>query len=153
MGTSSNTTYVESGAGVSEGARTGLASVVTAALFALTVFLVPLVEVVGQGVQIAEDTFVHPAVAPALVMIGYLMIRIVPDIDWAQPEDALPAFLTIAGIPLMFSIAGGIGLGVIGYVLVMAARGRAREVSPLMYALVPLFLAFFAEDWLSQHVF
>ena len=66
-------------------------------------------------------------------MVGYLMIRIVADIDWTQPENAIPAFLTIAGIPLTFSIAAGIGLGVISYVLVMAATGKARDVHPLMW--------------------
>jgi AGZA family xanthine/uracil permease-like MFS transporter len=152
MGVSSVTTYVESGAGVGEGARTGLASLVTALLFALTIFLVPLIAVVGQGVRVGDAT-IHPAVAPALVMVGYLMLRLVGDIDWSRPEAALPAFLVIAGVPLTFSISAGIGFGVIGYVAVMAGTGRARAVPPLMWALVPLFLAFFASDWLSAHVF
>jgi AGZA family xanthine/uracil permease-like MFS transporter len=152
MGVSSVTTYVESGAGVAEGARTGLASLVTAALFALTIFFVPVVALAGQGVQLGEAT-VHPAVAPALVMVGYLMLRLVAAIDWAQPESALPAFLVIAGIPLTFSIAAGIGFGVIGYVVAMAARRRAREVHPLMWGLVVLFTVFFLSDWLDRSVF
>jgi AGZA family xanthine/uracil permease-like MFS transporter len=152
MGVSSVTTYVESGAGVSEGARTGLASLVTAALFALTIFFVPLIAVVGQGVKLGDAT-IHPAIAPALVMVGYLMMRLVADIDWSRPEAALPAFLVIAGVPLTFSISAGIGFGIIGYVAVMVATGRARALHPLMWALVPLFLAFFASDWLSAHVF
>jgi adenine/guanine/hypoxanthine permease len=153
MGVSSVTTYVESGAGVAEGARTGLASVVTAALFALAIFFVPVISLVGQDVQIAEGVFVHPAVAPALVMVGYLMIRIVADIDWTVPESSIPAFLIIAGIPLTFSIAAGIGFGVIGYVVVMLATGKAREIHPLMWAIAPFFLAFFAADWLEVNVF
>jgi adenine/guanine/hypoxanthine permease len=153
MGVSSVTTYVESGAGVSEGARTGLASLVTGGLFLLTIFFVPLIAVVGQGVAVSKDTTIHPAVAPALVMVGYLMIQLVRGIDWDDPEDAVPAFLVIAGIPLTFSIAAGIGLGVFGYVVTMIARGRARAVHPIMWALVPLFAAFFASDWLSVHVF
>ena len=153
MGTSSVTTYVESGAGVAEGARTGLSSVVVAALFALSILFVPIIALVGQDVQVGEETFIHPAVAPALVMVGYLMIRIVADIDWSLPEHAIPAFLTIAGIPLTFSIAAGIGLGVLGYVLVMAATGKTREVHPLMWAIAPFFVAFFAADWLSANVF
>jgi adenine/guanine/hypoxanthine permease len=153
FGVSSVTTYVESGAGVGEGARTGLAAVVTGLLFALTILFVPLIEVVGQGVPIAEETFVHPAIAPALVMVGALMIRLVAGIDWVAPEQAIPAFLIIAGVPLTFSIAAGIGLGIIGFCAVMAALGRAREVHPLMWVLVPLFLAFYAEDWLSANVF
>jgi AGZA family xanthine/uracil permease-like MFS transporter len=152
MGTSSVTTYVESGAGVAEGARTGLSSIVVAALFALAIFFVPIIALVGQDVKVGE-AFIHPAVAPALVMVGYLMIRIVADIDWTLPENSIPAFLTIAGIPLTFSIAAGIGLGVISYVLVMAATGRARAVHPLMWAITPFFVAFFASDWLSANVF
>jgi len=153
MGTSSVTTYVESGAGVAEGARTGLASLVTAALFALAILFVPIIALVGQDVKVGEDTFIHPAIAPALVMVGYLMIRIVADIDWSLPENSIPAFLTIAGIPLTFSIAAGIGFGVLSYVIVMVASGRARGVHPLMWAIAPFFVAFFAADWLSAHVF
>src|SRR3954463_13895860 len=153
MGVSSVTTYVESGAGVGDGARTGLASLVTGGLFALTIFFVPLIAVVGQGVAVSKDTTIHPAVAPALVMVGYLMLGLVRGIEWDEPEDAVPAFLIIAGIPLTFSISAGIGLGVFGYVVTMVARGRARAIHPIMWALVPLFAAFFASDWLSAHVF
>src|SRR3954447_85701 len=152
MGVSSVTTYVESGAGVGEGARTGLASLVTAGLFVLTIFFVPLIAVVGQGVTVGKTTY-YPAVAPALIMVGYLMLRLVADIDWRRPEAAIPAFLVIAGVPMTFSISAGIGLGILGYVAVMVATGRARAVHPLMWALVPLFVAFFASDWLSAHVF
>ncbi|WP_028061442.1 NCS2 family permease [Candidatus Solirubrobacter pratensis] len=152
MGVSSVTTYVESGAGVSEGARTGLASLVTAALFLLTIFFVPLIAVVAQGVQVGDAT-IHPAVAPALIMVGYLMLRLVAEIDWSRPEAGIPTFFVIAGVPLTFSISAGIGLGVLAYVAVMAATNRARQVHPLMWALVPLFLAFFASNWLEAHVF
>jgi AGZA family xanthine/uracil permease-like MFS transporter len=153
FGVSSVTTYVESGAGVGAGARTGLSAVVTGLLFVATIFFVPLIALVGQGVPYGEDVVGHPAVAPALIMVGALMTRLAQAIDWSEPETAFPAFLIIAGIPLTFSIAAGIGFGVIGFVAIMAARGRAREVHPLMWALVPLFLAFYAEDWLSANVF
>jgi AGZA family xanthine/uracil permease-like MFS transporter len=153
MGTSSVTTYVESGAGVSEGARTGLASLVTAGLFLLAVPFVPLMALAGQQVPYVDKTFISPAVAPALVLVGYLMIRLVAEIDWSDPVHALPAFFIIAGVPLTFSISAGIGFGVIAYVLVMVVSGRTREVHPVMWVLVPLFLAFFADDWLSAHVF
>src|SRR3954469_25978409 len=152
MGVSSVTTYVESGAGVAEGARTGLASLVTAGCFLLTIFFVPTIAVVAQTV-ISGDAQLHPAIAPALIMIGYLMMRLVADIDWSRPEAGIPAFFVIAGVPLMFSIAGGIGLGVLSYVAVMVAIGRAREVHPLMWALVPLFVAFFASNWLTENIF
>ena len=154
FGVSSVTTYVESGAGVGEGARTGLAAVVTGLLFAAAILFVPIIALVGQGVPgAAEEQFIHPAIAPALIMVGALMLRLVGGIDWTRPEDAIPAFLIIAGVPLTFSIAAGIGFGVIGYVIVMAVLGRAREVHVLMWVLVPLFLAFYAEDWLSANVF
>jgi AGZA family xanthine/uracil permease-like MFS transporter len=153
MGVSSVTTYVESGAGVAEGARTGLASVVTGALFVGAIFFVPLIALVGQQVPYVDKTFISPAVAPALVMVGYLMMRLVQAIDWTEPEGALPAFLIIAGVPLTFSISAGIGFGIIGYVVVMLVNGRSREIHPLMWALVPLFVAFYADDWLSVHVF
>jgi adenine/guanine/hypoxanthine permease len=153
MGVSSVTTYVESGAGIDAGARTGFSAVVTGLLFALAIFFVPLIGLVGQDVKIGEETFIHPAVAPALIMVGALMTRLVQGIDWARPEDAIPSFLIIAGIPLTFSIAAGIGFGVIGYVVVMTVLGRVRDIHPLMWVLVPLFLAFYAEDWLSANVF
>ena len=153
LGVSSITTYIESGAGVAEGARTGLASLVTAGLFALCVFFVPIIALVGQDVALGEETFIHPAIAPALVMVGYLMLRLVKDIDWADPEVAVPCFLMIIGIPLTFSIAAGIGFGVIGYVIVMAVRGKAKQVPVLMWLLVPLFIAFFEAGWLEREVF
>jgi AGZA family xanthine/uracil permease-like MFS transporter len=152
-GVSSVTTYVESGAGIEEGARTGLASVVTAIFFLLAIFFVPVVGLVGQDVQVAKGTFIHPAIAPAMVIVGYMMMRLVTLIDWSDPEVAFPAFMLIAGIPLTFSIAAGIGFGVIAHVVVKVVKGKAREVSLLMYALVPLFIAFYASGWLEQHVF
>jgi AGZA family xanthine/uracil permease-like MFS transporter len=152
-GVSSVTTYIESGAGISEGARTGLASVVTAILFGLAIFFVPIIGLVGQDVQIAKGVFIHPAIAPAMVIVGYMMMRLVQAIDWSDPEVAFPAFMLIAGVPLTFSIAAGIGFGVIAHVVVKVVNGKARQVSPLMYALVPLFIAFYASGWLEQHVF
>jgi AGZA family xanthine/uracil permease-like MFS transporter len=138
---------------VAEGARTGLASLVTAGLFVLAMFFVPIVALVAQDVPFGDQAPIHPAVAPALVMVGYLMMRIVRDIDWETPESAIPAFLIIAGVPLTFSIAAGIGFGVIGYVVVMAATGKLRQIHPLMWAIVPFFLLFFAADWLEVNVF
>jgi AGZA family xanthine/uracil permease-like MFS transporter len=153
MGASSVTTYVESGAGVSEGARTGLSSLVVAGLFALALLFVPLFALAGQGVAVTKTLTIHPAVAPALIMVGYLMIRMVAEIDWSRPEFALPAFLIIVGIPLTFEVAAGIGLGMIGYVVVMAATSRAREVHVLTWVIAGLFVLFFASDWLGAHVF
>jgi AGZA family xanthine/uracil permease-like MFS transporter len=153
MGVSSVTAYVESGAGVSEGARTGFANLVTGALFIATIVFVPLIAVVGQSVPYVGGTTVSPAIAPALVLVGYLMIQLVSEIDWHTPEHALPAFLIIIGVPLTFSIAAGIGLGLFGYAVVMVARGRAREVHPVMWLMVALFGVYFASDWLQANVF
>jgi AGZA family xanthine/uracil permease-like MFS transporter len=153
FGVSSVTSYVESGAGVAEGARTGLSSVVVGVLFALAIFFVPIMALFGQQVQITEGVFGSPAIAPALVMVGYLMMKLVPGIDWDNPETAIPSFLVIAGIPLTFDIAAGIGFGVISFATIMAVRGKARDVHPIMWALVPLFLAFYAEGWLEANVF
>src|SRR5262249_40061152 len=116
------------------------------------IFFVPLISMVGQSVKYHGGT-INPAVAPALIMVGYLMLRLVPGIDWSKPESALPAFLIIAGIPMTFSIAAGIGLGVFGFVAVMVAQGRWREIHPLMYGLVVLFGVYDAPGWLSAHVF
>jgi adenine/guanine/hypoxanthine permease len=153
MGVSAVTTYIESSAGIAEGARTGLASVVTGSLFALAVFAAPVIALVGQQVPIAKATFVSPAICPALVMAGYLMTRLIAQIDWSEHESAIPAFLVIAGIPMTFSIADGIGLGVLGYAIVMVVGGKASRVHPLMWLLVAMFLTFFASDWLQANVF
>jgi AGZA family xanthine/uracil permease-like MFS transporter len=114
---------------------------------------VPLMAVVGQQVPYVDKTFISPAVAPALVLVGYLMMRLVAAIDWSDPVHALPAFFIIAGVPLTFSISAGIGFGVVAYAVVMTATGRARQVHAVMWVLVPLFLVFFADNWLSAHVF
>ena len=128
MGVSSVTTYVESGAGVAEGARTGLASVVTAVLLPAD----DLLRAADRGRRADRDrrrggSCTRPS-RPALIMIGYLMIRLVADVDWTRPEAGIPAFLVIAGVPLTFSISAGIGFGVLGYVAVMIGdRPRPRD--------------------------
>jgi adenine/guanine/hypoxanthine permease len=132
---SSNTTYIESAAGVGEGARTGLASVVTALLFVVALFLTPLVEVIPLE-----------AAAPALVVVGFLLMRQVADIDWGDPDIAIPAFLTIVLMPFTFSITNGIGAGFIAYVAIKAFRGRWREASPVLWIIAVLFLVYFAID-------
>ncbi len=130
---SSNTTYIESAAGVGEGARTGLASVVTGLLFLVAIFFTPLVEVVP-----------YEAAAPALVLVGFLMMTAVRDIDWNDYEIAIPAFLTIVIMPFTYSISNGIGAGFITYVLIKVVRGKARQVHPLLWAVAILFVLYFA---------
>lgn len=130
---SSNTVYVESAAGIADGARTGLANVVTGLLFIAAMFFTPLYEVVPIE-----------AAAPALVIVGALMIRQVTDIDFRDFSVALPAFLTIVVMPFTYSISNGIGAGFVSYVLLQAATGRARRVHPLMWVVAVAFVVYFA---------
>ncbi|NGN94855.1 NCS2 family permease [Nocardioides sp. KC13] len=132
-GVSSNTSYVESASGVGEGARTGLAAVVTGVLFLLTTFLAPLVTVIPSE-----------AAVPALVLVGFLMMQQVKDINWADPDIAIPAFLTIALMPFTYSISVGIGAGFLAYVLIKIVRGKARSVHPLMWLVAVMFAVYFA---------
>jgi AGZA family xanthine/uracil permease-like MFS transporter len=129
---SSNTTYIESAAGVGEGARTGLASVVTGLLFLVTIIFAPLVAIVP-----------YEAAAPALVIVGFLMMTAVRDIDFTDYELAIPAFLTIVIMPFTYSISNGIGAGFIAYVLIKAAKGKTREIHPLLWVVTALFALYF----------
>lgn len=131
-GVSSNTSYVESAAGVGEGARTGLASVVTGVLFLLSMFLAPVVAMVP-----------YEAATPALVIVGFLMMMQVTDIDWKRPEMALPAFVTIIMMPFSYSITNGIGAGFIAFLVVQLSRGKAKEIHPLMWVASILFVIYF----------
>jgi AGZA family xanthine/uracil permease-like MFS transporter len=130
---SSNTVYVESASGIAEGARTGLANVVTGLLFLAAMFFTPLYEVVPIE-----------AAAPALVVVGALMVRQIGQIDFTDFSIALPAFLTIVVMPFTYSIANGIGAGFVSYALLRLATGRARQVHPLMWVVAAAFVAYFA---------
>jgi AGZA family xanthine/uracil permease-like MFS transporter len=136
---SSNTTFVESAAGVGEGARTGLASIVTGILLGLTSFLTPLATVVPQQ-----------AAAPALVVVGFLMMTQIKDVPWDDWTIAVPAFLAITLMAFTYSITVGIGASVIAFVLVKAAAGKIREVSPLLWIVGALFVAYFALNPIQQ---
>ncbi|PND52247.1 MULTISPECIES: NCS2 family permease [Rhodococcus] len=136
---SSNTVFVESASGIAEGARTGLANVVTGVLFLAAMFLTPLYEMVPVE-----------AAAPALVVVGALMIGQVRDIDFTQFAVALPAFLTIVVMPFTYSIANGIGVGFITWVVLHAAAGKARAVHPLLWVVAGLFVAYFAVDPITE---
>ena len=136
---SSNTTYIESASGVADGARTGLASVVTGVLFLITMFLSPLVLVVPSE-----------AAAPALVIVGALMISQVRHLTWDDLSLVIPAFLAMALMPFTFSITNGIGAGVISFVLLRLAVGRRRDIHPLMWVIAAMFLVYFALEPLQQ---
>ena len=133
-GTSTTTSYIESSAGVGAGGRTGLTSVTTAALFLLTLLFSPLLAVV---------TDVPAVTAPALIIVGVMMARSLGDLSWDDMVYAIPAFVTIIAMPLTYSIATGIALGLVLFPLFMIFRGRAREVHPIMYGLFLVFLAYF----------
>jgi AGZA family xanthine/uracil permease-like MFS transporter len=130
---SSNTVYIESAAGIAEGARTGLANVVTGLLFIAAMFLTPLYQVVPIE-----------AAAPALVIVGALMMLQIKDIDFADFSIGLPAFLTIVVMPFTYSITNGIGAGFVSYVVLRGVTGRARGIHPLMWIVAALFVIYFA---------
>jgi len=139
---SSNTSYIESAAGVGEGARTGVANLVTGVLFLLAMFLSPLVQVVP-----------FEAASTALVVVGFLMMTSVRNIDWTDYSIALPAFLAITIMPFTYSISNGIGAGIISYVVLKVATGRAREIHPILYGVAALFVLYFfrgpLETWVQ----
>ena len=129
LGTSTTTTFVESSAGVGEGARTGLASVVTGFLFLLAIFFSPIF--------CAIPGF---ATAPALIFVGFLMITSVVEIDFNDLTEAIPAYLCLLCMPLMYSISEGIAIGVISYVIINVVCGKTKKITPLMYVLAVLFV-------------
>lgn len=131
LGTSTTTSYVESAAGVSAGGRSGLTAVFTALLFGLALFFSPLLSVVTSAVT-----------APALIIVGVMMVSTLKDIEWDQIEVAVPAFLTIIMMPLAYSIATGIAVGFTFYPITMLARGRGKEIPGLMWALSVVFVLF-----------
>ena len=137
-GISSNTTYIESAAGVAEGARTGFASVVTGVLFLLAIFLSPLAGLVPAA-----------ATAPALVLVGYLMFTQVKGIDVADIESGVPALFTMILMPLTYDITVGIGAGFISWVLIKVAKGKTSEIHLLMWVVSIAFAVFFAQDWIK----
>ena len=137
-GVSSNTTYIESAAGVADGARTGFASVVTGVLFLLAILLAPLAGII-PGV----------ATAPALVIVGYLMFTQVKDINVADIEDGFPALLTMILMPLTYDITVGIGAGFISWVLLKVVRGKMAEIHVLMWVVSIAFVVFFLQNWIQ----
>ncbi|MCL2541761.1 MAG: NCS2 family permease [Nocardioidaceae bacterium] len=132
-GVSSNTAFIESASGVGEGARTGLASIVTGLLFLLAMPLTALVDVIPSE-----------AAVPALVLVGFLMMQQVKGIAWDDLEIAIPAFLTIVLMPFTYSITVGIGAGFVSYALIKLVKGKTREVHPLLWVVAALFVVYFA---------
>ena len=137
-GISSNTSYIESAAGVAEGGRTGFASVVTGVLFLLAILLSPLAILVP-----------YVATGPVLVFVGFLMISLIKDIDFSDIEEGLPALLGFILMPLTFSITVGIGAAFVSHVVVKIVRGKLSEIHPLLWAVAVAFLVYFLQNWIT----
>lgn len=129
IGTSTTTTYVESSAGVAAGGRTGLSSVVTGFLFLISIFFAPIFTAIPGF-----------ATAPALIFVGFLMVSSVIKVDFSDLTEAVPAYLCMLAMPLMYSIAEGIAMGVVSYVVINLLCGKAKKITPLMYVLAVLFI-------------
>lgn len=160
FGASSVTTYIESAAGAAQGGRTGLTVIVTGILFALSVFFAPVIQMIGGGYRLLNsqhyalfinagmqappgEYYAYPITAGSLIVVGFLMMSIIRDIDWETFDEAFPAFLTIVGIPLTYNISHGIGFGFISYTLIKVINRRFGEVHPLLYGISLAFLATF----------
>ncbi len=135
---SSNTTYIESAAGISEGGRTGLTSVVVGALFLLAIFFSPIAGVIPPE-----------ATAPVLVIVGYFMMQMVGEINWRDPAIGIPALLTIVMMPFTYSITNGVGAGFLAYVVIKVLQGKFREVHPLLYLVSAVFAWYFFHGLLA----
>lgn len=138
---SSNTSYIESASGVGEGARTGLASVVTGTLFLLTTFLAPLVAVIP-----------YEAATPALIIVGFLMMTQIKSIDWEDYGIAIPSFLTIILMPFTYNISVGIGAGFVSYVVIRLLQGRSKDIHPLLLLVAGLFMIYFLNNPINTWV-
>ena len=140
LGTSTVTSYIESAAGVAAGGRTGLANMVTAFLMLISIIFFPLVQMVGGGIEISQGNFIYPIIAPALIIVGSFMLKGVSKIDWADPTNAFPAFITMIAMPLTFSITEGIALGFISLSVCKLVSGRFKEVHWLIHLFAVLFI-------------
>jgi AGZA family xanthine/uracil permease-like MFS transporter len=138
---SSNTSYIESASGVGEGARTGLASLVTGLLFLLTTFFAPLVAVIP-----------YEAATPALIIVGFLMMTQVKNIDWEDYGIAIPAFLTIILMPFTYNISVGIGAGFVSFVVIRLIQGRRKDIHPLLFLVAGLFMIYFLSSPINTWV-
>jgi AGZA family xanthine/uracil permease-like MFS transporter len=150
FGCSSNTCFIESTTGIAEGGRTGLTAITCGILFLLATFCTPLIAVVGAGVEISPHVVKHPVTAAALICVGFLMMEGIYEINWREPGEGLPAFLTLVVMPFTFSITHGIGAGIVSYALWKLLAGKAREVPALMWPITGLFLLVFLLPALQQ---
>ncbi len=140
LGTSTVTCYIESAAGITEGGRTGLTAVCTGIFMLLALFFEPLVKIIGGGYPI------NPIIAPALIVVGGLMLRNITQIDWEDVTESIPAFLTMLMMPLSFSITDGIGFGFISLAFLKLVTGRRKEIHPIIYYFALFFIACYIGD-------
>jgi AGZA family xanthine/uracil permease-like MFS transporter len=140
-GVSSNTTYIESAAGVAEGGRTGMTAVVVGVLFLAAIVVSPLAGIVPAS-----------ATAPVLILVGFLMFTLIGDIDVRNIEDGLPALLTMILMPLTYDIAIGIGAGFISWTFIKIVRRKFDDIHPLMWAVSIAFVIFFAQDFIKGYL-
>jgi AGZA family xanthine/uracil permease-like MFS transporter len=139
-GTPVVTSYVESASGISAGGRSGLTAVVVGLLFLAAVFFSPLIKMIGGGFETAKGALLHPVTAPALIIVGSMMLHPIKKIDWDDYSEAIPAFLVFVTMPLTFSIATGIAVGFISFAALKLFTGKARQVPWLVYLLAALFI-------------
>lgn len=140
FGTSTLTSYVESSAGMNAGAKTGIAAVVTGLLFLVTPFFSPIVKMVGGGIPAGAETMLYPVTAPALIIIGVMMMKSAKDVLWDEPSEAIPAFLTIMVMQLTISMTDGIAFGFISYSFLSVFSGKFRKTSPAIHICALLLL-------------
>ena len=140
LGTSTITSYIESASGISAGGRTGLTNIVTAVLMLLALFFHPLIKMVGAGYAVGDNTFLYPVIAPALIIIGSLMLKNVVHINWDDVTESLPAFLMLLMMPLAFSITEGFAFGFISYAFLKLVTGQGKQVHWLIYLFAVLFV-------------
>ena len=144
LGTSTVTAYIESATGVAAGGRTGLTAVVTAALFFLALFFAPIVAMIGGGYQLDNSVTLYPVIAPALIVVGTMMLRNVRNIKWDDATEAIPAFLTMLLMPLTVSITDGIAFGFISFAVLKVSTGRVSDVDWLVFLFAGLFVLRYA---------
>jgi len=143
FGTSTVTSFIESTAGISAGARRGLSSVFVAILFLLSLFFYPLIKMIGAGVTVGGATF-HPITAPALIIVGGMMTKSLNKIEWEKIWIAIPAFITLIAIPLTYSVADGFALGFVAYAISAIAAGKAKETNLAIWIIAALFIIRYA---------
>ena len=140
LGTSTVTSYIESASGISVGGRTGFTSLVTAILFLLSLFFYPFVKMIGRGIQTESGITLYPVTAPALIIVGSLIIPSIKKIKWEDPTESIPAFLSFVGIPFTYNIGEGIAFGFVSYFFLKLLSGRYKELNPVVIIVAVAFI-------------